>query len=115
MKSFCGIITETVFDYPFSNVSEKSLLPILYKRPFILVATRESLKALKSLGFKTFECLWDESYDNEWSCNLRMYKILKLIQEIENTPLYILKEKLSSIKDILDHNYNLLLELHERT
>lgn len=115
MKSFCGIVTETTFDYPFSNISEKTLIPILYKRPFILVATRESLKALKSLGFRTFENLWDETYDIEWSCNRRMHKILKLIKEIENTSIDILKIKLESIQDILDHNYNLLMKLYERT
>lgn len=113
-NSFCGVVTETVYDYPYSNISEKILLPVANRRPFILVAAKESLKAFKSLGFKTFDLLWDETYD-ELNANERMYCILKIISKINQTPLNELKDMLYSIRDILDHNYKLLMEIHERT
>jgi hypothetical protein len=32
--------------------------------PFVIVGTRGSLEYLRSYGFRTFEGIWDESYDS---------------------------------------------------
>ena len=96
---------------PIQQVSEKVYKSIVYKMPFLLwSATGGILKYLKSLGFKTFDSIIDESYDDENKTYMERYslflnemnKIIKMEDsEIEN--------KYKSIIPILEYNYNLLV------
>jgi hypothetical protein len=63
-QSYFNIVTETeVSDQcaPFST--EKILKPMLNLQPFLLVATAETLRYVRAMGFKTFDRLVDEGYD----------------------------------------------------
>jgi hypothetical protein len=63
-QSYFNIATETEVSglcAPFST--EKVLKPILNLQPFLLVATTETLRYLRAMGFKSFERLVDENYD----------------------------------------------------
>ena len=57
------VVLETLFDDQRQHLTEKTLRPIACGRPFILVAPPGCLDYLKSYGFKTFDGLIDESYD----------------------------------------------------
>jgi hypothetical protein len=105
---FCAIVTETRYAQPFSNFSEKTLKPICYRIPFVLVAPPYTLVALKSLGYKTFDKWWDESYDLEEDHTLRMQKIFKVIDFINSLSDHQITEMYSEMKDTLDHNATLL-------
>lgn len=63
-KSFVFLITETVGEYPYPYLSEKTWRVLLYKMPFMIIGGKHSLKLLKSFGFKTFNEYWNEDYDN---------------------------------------------------
>jgi hypothetical protein len=79
--------------------------------PFIIIGNPYILKRLRSLGYKTFDTLWDESYDEEFDCHKRMEKIVKLVEDISTK--YTTEQLFDLIeqnKYILEHNYNLLLE-----
>ena len=79
--------------------------------PFIVIGNPYILKRLRSLGYKTFDTLWDESYDEEFDCHKRMEKVVKLVEDISKK---YTTEQLNNLieenKDILEHNYNLLMK-----
>jgi hypothetical protein len=43
--------------------SEKITKPLYYGHPFILIGFKNSLKVLRDMGFKTYDDIFDESYD----------------------------------------------------
>ena len=90
---------ETLFDDDRLQLTEKSLRPIACGQPFILAATHGSLQYLQNYGFKTFNDVFDESYDqiedpvkrlkaivalmvqiSQWTDDVRSYKINQLQQ-----------------------------------
>ena len=105
-NSFCDIVTETLFYGPTLHLTEKSLRPMVNKRPMILVGPPGSLRYLRSYGFKTFGDFWDESYDDIADANLRLDKIMELIKHINTYPLRDLEEMLAEMEPILEHNWN---------
>ena len=55
---------ETTIHNDFAMFSEKEAKPIIAKRPFIIFGACGQLNAFRSLGFRTFDSVIDESYDN---------------------------------------------------
>jgi hypothetical protein len=78
--------------------------------PFVAVATQDFIKHLHTLGFKTYQELWDESYDNEPNYQKRIDKVVDLCNNLKNFDWQANKEKLQSIanhnaKNFLNLNY----------
>jgi hypothetical protein len=107
-ESFCFIVNETRFAYPFGNFSEKTLMAMHCKIPFIIVAPPQTLKYIKELGFKTFNRWWDESYDQEEDHQKRLIKIFDLIDFINNKSLDELASMYQGMNEVLEHNYTVL-------
>ena len=42
---------------------QKNIYQIIYKQPFLLYSTPFSLRKLRKMGYKTFDSIIDESYD----------------------------------------------------
>ena len=63
-RTFISIISETLMDEDTLFISEKTWKPIMVGHPFIILGNKDSLKYLKSLGYKTFDKWIDESYDD---------------------------------------------------
>lgn len=78
------LVPETIFDTEKVHLTEKIFKPIVMYQPFILFGGPHSLEYLKSYGFKTFDSVWDESYDREENTNLRFKKITDLINYLNN-------------------------------
>jgi len=78
------VVLETLFDDSRLQLTEKILRPIAVGQPFILAGTQGSLDYLRSYGFKTFDNIWDESYDNEPSAEKRLLAIADLMKTIGN-------------------------------
>ena len=108
---FCTVVVESIFAHPMSIISEKILIPIRCKRPFLLVGGPHSLEYLKKLGFRTFDQWWDESYDQEEDHEKRLIKILKIIEKLNEKDVIELTTVYNEMKDIILHNYNMLSEL----
>jgi hypothetical protein len=106
MNSFVNIVTETRYDTPFQFISEKTLKPIISKRPFILLSSPGTLALLKSFGFKTFDQWWDESYDQEKDHYKRFKMVYELTQDILSKDKETLEKYLEEMQEILDYNYN---------
>ena len=83
--------------------SEKEAKPIIAKRPFIIVGTKDHLKSFRQLGFKTFGPVIDESYDDETDFEKRVSKILDAMHELSALdPRDVYKE----LQPVLEHNHN---------
>jgi len=108
---FCDVVTESRFAQPTGFISERTLIPMVFKKPFIMIGPPHTLKYLKQLGFKTFDQIWDESYDDIEDHELRLKTIFKILDDINECKIEFLKEIYMNASDILEHNYNRTLEL----
>jgi hypothetical protein len=77
-----SIVTETSFYDKNSFISEKVWKPLFQYHPFIIVGKPHLLKYIKEIGFKTFDWLFDEEYDNIENDDERMEHILNQIKKI---------------------------------
>ena len=58
-----SLVTETVFEYPYSFRTEKIAKPLAIAHPFIVAGNQGYYRDLRNLGFRTFDGLVDESFD----------------------------------------------------
>ncbi|MCC5995470.1 MAG: hypothetical protein JJU18_03745 [Oceanicaulis sp.] len=78
-KSIISIVTESETSSFCHRVTEKSLKPIAYHRPFIVFGSKKSLNIIKSWGFSTFNSIYDEGYDEFESPQERLIAIRDLV------------------------------------
>jgi hypothetical protein len=105
------IVTETVFNYPYPFITEKTYRPIASLRPFIIVGAWHTLDFLKNIGFKTFSVIIDESYDNIDDPEKRFNSVCNSIKVFVSRPLAQIKQDLHSIEHILVYNQTHLFNL----
>lgn len=74
-----SVVTETIFDYPYTFRTEKIWKPILMAHPFVVAANRGYYRDLHSAGFRTFGHLIDESFDQIDCPYTRMDRIISTI------------------------------------
>lgn len=79
-----SLVTETIFDYPYTFRTEKIYKPILMAHPFIVAANRGYLKDLRNAGFKTFGHLIDEHYDQIDCPHTRIERIIDSVRGISD-------------------------------
>jgi hypothetical protein len=100
------VVCETNFDNHYSFYTEKIVKPILARRLFIVFSGKHYLKNLRNLGFKTFDGIIDESYDDVEDDRQRYNSALAQIQYLINQPQ---EEILTKIKHITEHNKQVML------
>lgn len=103
-QCFCSVVAETRFAQPTANFSEKTTDAIYCEQPFVLVAPPRTLEYLRSLGFRTFDKWWDESYDQEQDHILRIKKIftvLDYIDSLSDTEMVAMYQEMSPV---INHN-----------
>lgn len=98
------MVLETLFDDDRLHLTEKSLRPIALGQPFIIAGTYGSLEYLRNYGFKTFDHLWDESYDLEKNPSKRLHKIVEVMKQISQWDLKTKTEKMRQAQSIADYN-----------
>ena len=77
-----SIVTETIYDYPFTFRTEKIWKPMIMSHPFVVAANVGYYRALHRAGFRTFDNLIDESFDEIWEPRERLETIIEVIQDI---------------------------------
>lgn len=98
-------------------LSEKLFRSVIYKKPFIRLGMPNSLKVLRSWGFKTFDgVLFDESYDDIEDCFERSNHILSQVTAYLDMSFDDVKKKIysSDVQDILEYNYNVAYEIYNK-
>ena len=82
IDTYFSLISETVFDYPYSLRSEKIYKPIAMGHPFVAVANRGFYRDLHHAGFQTFGHLIDESFDLIDSNQDRLDRIAQVVEDL---------------------------------
>ena len=102
--TYFSLVTET------GHLSEKTFKLIYFGHPFIIVGEIGVIQDLKELGYKTFDCVFDESYDY---MPMGAEKILFIANQVKQ---YCgeegrkkFAEKLPQIEEILRYNRELFL------
>jgi hypothetical protein len=98
------VVLETLFDDNRLHLTEKSLRPVACGQPFILAGTHGSLEYLRGYGFKTFDSIWNESYDQIADPEERLTAIVNLMQQISTWDESTKKNKLLQAQEIADYN-----------
>lgn len=107
---FCDVVCETYFSGDTFFMTEKTMRPIMFKRPFIVQGPANYLKNLKKLGFKTFDCWWDEGYDED-PANFKYQALKYNIDYIGNQSAETIVRWNTEMQETLEHNYQTLLNL----
>jgi hypothetical protein len=98
------IVLETLFDDTRLHLTEKSLRPIACGQPFIIAATHGSLQYLRDYGFRTFDTVWDESYDLITDPATRLEAVVKTMKTISQWDAETKAMKMQQAKEITDYN-----------
>lgn len=113
LKTFVNIITETLTSPDIIFITEKTYKSIYTCQPFIIVGNFGTIKKLKELGFKTFDNWWDESYDEEPDLEIRIQKIINVLEEIASWDFDKCAKVRNEMREVLIHNYTKMLDKDE--
>jgi hypothetical protein len=106
-----SVVTETIFDYPYTFRTEKIWKPMIMCHPFVAAANRGYYKDLHSAGFRTFGHLIDETFDSIDDPADRANRIVDVVADIcYNGAASFLK----SAQDVCKYNYQHLREHNAR-
>ena len=103
--SLLYLVTETVATGRRHHLTEKTFKPIAMGMPFVIVGTKGSLAYLRSYGFKTFEGIWDESYDHAEDHD-RIASIAGLLHGLDQRSIQDKQELFKLSQPIIEHNWN---------
>ena len=82
VNSYCNIVLETHFDADQSGgtfLTEKTFKPIKHGQLFFIAGPAGSLQLLRELGYRVFDGILDNSYDNETDHTQRWMKLSRAI------------------------------------
>jgi hypothetical protein len=104
--SLVYVPTETVYFGRRTHITEKTFKAIALEMPFVLVAPANSLEYMRSYGFRTFDDIFDESYDTEPNDIVRVGKVTKLLKDLDCLSPRERQEIHRACLPIVEHNYN---------
>ena len=109
--TYFSLVTETVFNYPYSFRTEKIWKPVAIGHPFIAVANAGFYRDLHNLGFKTFGHLIDESFDTIQNSQDRIERIAAVVEDLCQQDL---ASFLSECYNVCKYNQELYAETRHR-
>ncbi len=104
-ESLLYLVTETVASGRRHHLTEKTFKPIALGMPFVIVGTQGSLEYLRSYGFRTFEGIWDESYDQAEDDD-RIKRIASLLRSLDELSVNAKQELFEAAHEVIEHNWN---------
>lgn len=109
-QSFLHVIGEATTSV--TCISEKTWLPILYKKPWVIMSNQYFHQKLVDLGFQLYDEIIDYSFDNDPDMQSRAYSISENVKRIcQQNPNDLYK----LIKSKADYNYeNFMRILHDK-
>ena len=111
IDTYFSVVTETVFNYPYSFRTEKIYKPIAMCHPWIAVANCGYYRDMRNLGFKTFERLIDESFDSIDNNQQRIDRIAEIVNNLCHSDL---QSFLDAAQEICKYNQQHLLSLRQQ-
>lgn len=124
-QTYYSIVPETMFFsqkhglnnlHAFADshfISEKTYKTLAIKHPFILMGWPNTMKHLRSLGYKTFHPYINEDYDTETDDFKRFDMITREIERLNNFTDQEWIKFTENIRPIVEHNFNVLMTKHD--
>ena len=109
--TYFSLVTETVFNYPYSFRTEKIWKPIAVGHPFIAAANAGFYRDLHRMGFKTFGHVIDESFDTIQNSQDRIERIAAVVEDLCQQDL---ASFLGECYDVCKYNQQLYAEKRHR-
>ena len=118
IKNLINIRGKYLFEITFETMtrgttftpSEKTIRTIVAQKPMVVYAPKNFLQQMRLLGFKTFDNLWDESYDQLEGPD-RYRKIMNIVQQVVGMSDNQQLELYQKSRQICSHNKKRLLIL----
>jgi len=105
-KGLINLIHESTAGNKEIFITEKTMHCFSLGRPFLLLGNPNTLKYFRdNWGFKTFDFLFDESYDKEVDQISRVQKVIKQLEIFCSKPFNHQKQIIREHQHILDHNH----------
>jgi hypothetical protein len=111
-KNFAlDIVTETVLNYPYPAITEKTLRPIACKRMFVVIGPPNVLHLLHQKGFQTFGDFINEDYDTIIDPQVRFKQAVQSVTGFMSMPLDNIKQYYKQNQPKFEHNFSILKHL----
>lgn len=104
---FLDVVCETWHEGQCFLPNEKMARSLISKTPFVVYGSKNFLKNLKKLGFRTFDRWWSEDYDKLDGVR-RIQSMFKIIDIISKKSIDDLKQTYVEMTAILEHNYHII-------
>lgn len=104
-ETLAYVVTETVYFGQRNHITEKTFKPICQKLPFVIASTAGSLEYLRRYGFKTFDTIWNEDYDEETDDVQRLEKIARILLDLDSLSRRELQDLYYAALPIVQHNF----------
>jgi len=108
IDTYFSVVTETVFEYPYSFRTEKTWKPIAIGHPTVFVSNAGYYRDFHRLGFRTWGHLIDESFDQIDNVQDR---IMRTAQVVEDLCRQDLPSFLEAAKEVCKYNQQHLAEM----
>jgi hypothetical protein len=106
--SYCNIVMETHFDADQSGgtfLTEKTFKPIKHGQMFFVAGPVGSLQALRNLGYRTFDSVFDNVYDRITDNTQRWQRLRDSVKQAQ----YRLADRFDAVVADIQHNQQLFL------
>ena len=98
-QTYFSLVVESAVEHQ-NFITEKTFKPVAFQHPFMVIGQQHTLQQLHTLGFVTYDNLFDESYDQAQTFAERLNTIQRNIADTAIKPYdSITVEK-------IQHNYN---------
>jgi hypothetical protein len=81
-QAYFNLVLESDFEHSYLNVTEKTVRSLLLGMPFVMAGAAGHLEYLRNMGFRTYNDLWDESYDSEPQSHVRLRMVFDLCRQL---------------------------------
>lgn len=108
LDTYFSLVTETVFDYPYTFRTEKIWKPICIGHPWIVVGNIGYYRDMRNIGYRTFGHLIDESFDTINDFNGRLNRIIAVVEDLCRQDL---ASFITAAQDVCKYNQQHLAEL----
>lgn len=106
--SFMQIVTESHEDIFF--LTEKTVVPLLFNKPFLVASCKNFHKKLQDFGFQLYDEIFDYSFDDIDNLYVRIEEMVKNVCRYRSKGVAELQQMHLSIKDKLIYNKKLAIK-----
>lgn len=106
-KSFAQLVTEADVDKSVC-ISEKTVIPLLFGKPFIVAAPAGFHETLKEIGFELYDEIFNYDFDKVHDKGKRWIMLIENFVNLQKEPMHNLKLLAEKVKDKILHNQQVM-------